>query len=217
MLRLGGSIYDFYLPTWAGVNPENGSPMWYKADENGVQTDETTSVYGDAGRFIQGSSLPTLVGGITNNITYKNFDLNALLSFSLGGQILDNDYIQLLHNGNNPGRAWSQEMLNRWTPENRDTDVPRLTTDNLNWTSASTRFLYDGSFARLKNLSAGYTFSEATISRIGISRLRVFIQGENLFTLYKHKGMDPEQTLEGATYFRYPAIKTFSGGVQIGL
>lgn len=217
MLRLGGSIYDFYLPTWAGVNPENGSPLWYKADADGVQTEETTSVYGDAGRFIQGSSLPTLVGGITNNITYKNFDLNALLSFSLGGQILDNDYIQLLHNGNNPGRAWSAEMLNRWTPENRDTDVPRLTTDNLNWTSASTRFLYDGSFARLKNLSVGYTFPEATMSRIGISRLRVFIQGENLFTLYKHKGMDPEQTLEGATYFRYPAIKTFSGGVQIAL
>ncbi|MFD2600070.1 SusC/RagA family TonB-linked outer membrane protein [Sphingobacterium corticis] len=217
MLRVGGSLYDFYLPTWAGVNPENGSPQWYLADDDGNQLEETTSVYGSAGRFIQGSSLPKLVGGINNSVTYRNFDFNALLSYSIGGQILDNDYTQLMHNGNNPGRAWSQEMLERWTPENTNTDVPRLTTDNLNWTSASTRFLYSGTYARLKNVSVGYTFPQTSMSRIGISRLRIFLQGENLLTFYGHKGMDPEQTVEGATYFRYPAIRTFSAGLQLGL
>src|SRR5690606_3310935 len=119
LLRVGGSIYDFYLPRWAGVDPENGNPLWYLADEQGQQSQETTSEYGNAGRFILGSSLPDLVGGIHNSISYKNFDFSALLSFSLGGQILDNDYVQLMHNGNNVGRTWSKEMLDRWTPEDR--------------------------------------------------------------------------------------------------
>ncbi|WP_343565600.1 TonB-dependent receptor [Sphingobacterium sp.] len=214
LLRVGGSIYDFYLPEWAGVNPENGLPQWYTADKDGNKTGEKTSEYGKAGNFIAGSSLPDLVGGIQNSFTYKNFDLSALLSFSLGGQILDNDYIQIMHNGSNPGRAWSKEILERWTPENTQTDVPKLTTDNLSWTSSSTRFLYSGSYARLKTLSLGYSLPSELIKRIGIEKLRVFTTAENLFTLYGHQGMDPEQTVNGATYFRYPAMRTISGGVQ---
>lgn len=217
LLRVGGSIYDFYLPRWAGVNPDNGEPLWYLADQDGNQTEETTSEYGNAGRFILGSSLPDLVGGIHNSLQYKNIDFSALLSFSIGGQILDNDYVQLMHNGNNVGRTWSQEMLARWTPENRDTDVPRLTTDNLNWTSASSRFLYDGTYARLKNVSLGYTFSEGLTSRMNIGSARVFLTAENLLTFYGHQGLDPEQTIAGATYFRYPAMKTFSAGIQLSL
>ncbi|ULT27115.1 TonB-dependent receptor [Sphingobacterium sp. E70] len=214
LLRVGGSIYDFYLPEWAGVNPENGLPQWYTADKDGYKTGEKTSEYGKAGNFIAGSSLPDLVGGIQNSFTYRNFDLSALLSFSLGGQILDNDYIQIMHNGSNPGRAWSKEILEHWTPENTQTDVPKLTTDNLNWTSSSTRFLYSGTYARLKNVSLGYSLSPALIKRIGIEKLRVFATAENLLTFYGHQGMDPEQTVNGATYFRYPAMRTISGGVQ---
>lgn len=217
LLRVGGSIYDFYIPEWAGVNPDNGNPQWYVANEQGQKTGEKTSEYGKAGLFVQGSSLPDLVGGINNSITFKNIDFSALLSFSLGGQILDNDYIQLMHNGNNPGRTWSTEMLNRWTPENTETDVPRLTTDNLSWTSSSSRFLYRGTYARLKNVSVGYSLPQDLVSRLNIGNLRVFALAENLFTFYGHQGMDPEQTLNGATYFRYPAIRTISGGIQLTL
>lgn len=217
LLRVGGSIYDFYLPTWAGIDPANGNPLWYTADDDGNNTGLTTSEYGKAGLFIQGTSLPDLVGGVNNSFTYKNFDLSALFSYSLGGKILDRDYIQLMHNGSNSGRAWSTEILDRWTPENTQTDVPRLTTDNLNWTSESTRFLYSGSYARLKNATLGYRFTDQWIQKAGINSLRLFVQGENLLTFYKHKGMDPEQTLNGTTYFRYPAMRTFSAGIQISL
>lgn len=217
LLRIGGSIYDFYIPEWAGVNPDNGNPQWYLADNDGNRTDGTTSVYADAGRFIQGSSLPDLVGGVNNSFSYKNFDLSALLSFSIGGQILDNDYLMIMHNGNTPGRAWGKEILNRWTPENTETDVPRLTTDNLSWTSTSSRFLYSGTYARLKNVSIGYTIPQSALSRLGIGSLRVFALAENLLTFYGHKGMDPEQTVNGTTYYRYPAIRTISGGIQLSL
>lgn len=215
ILRVGGSVYDFYMPEWAGVNPENGLPQWYLADKDGNNTGEKTSKYSDAGSFVAGSSLPDLVGGVQNSFTYKNFDLSALLSFSLGGQILDNDYIQLLHNGNNAGRAWSKEILNHWTPENTQTNVPKLTTDATNWTSASTRFLYSGTYARIKNVSLGYSLPKTLLQRIHIDKIRVFATAENLLTFYGHKGMDPEQTVNGATYFRYPAMRTISGGVQL--
>ncbi|AIM38137.1 membrane protein [Sphingobacterium sp. ML3W] len=215
ILRVGGSIDDFYMREWAGVNPENGLPQWYLADEQGNKTDQKTSEYGKAGNFVVGSSLPDIIGSVQNSFTYKNFDLAAMVSFSLGGKILDNDYVQLMHTGNNPGRAWSAEMLNHWTPENTVTDVPKLTTDNLSWTSASTRFLYDATYARLKNVSLGYSIPTEVTKRAGISKLRVFATAENLFTLYGHQGMDPEQTINGATYFRYPAMRTISGGVQV--
>lgn len=214
-LRVGGTIYDFFMPEWAGVNPENGLPQWYLADKDGNKTDQKTSEYTKAGFFDAGSPLPDLIGGINNSFSYKNFDLSALVSFSLGGQVFDNDYTQLMHTGNNAGRAWSAEMLNHWTPENTVTDVPKLTTDNLSWTLTSTRFLYDATYARLKNVSLGYSFPGDLIKRIGLGKVRVFATAENLLTFYGHQGMDPEQTLNGSTYFRYPAMRTISGGLQL--
>jgi hypothetical protein len=112
--------------------------------------------------------------------------------------VLDTDYTSILSGGNLQGRAWSEEMLNRWTPENRYTDVPALNTTTNNWTSASSRFLYSATYARLKNV-------------------RIYVQGENLLTFYKHKGMDPEQTLDGTTYYRYPAMRTVTFGIQATL
>ncbi|WP_316781244.1 TonB-dependent receptor [Pedobacter antarcticus] len=213
LLRIGGSIYDFYLREWAGVNPENGNPQWYKDNDKGQKV--ITETYSDATQYVQKSALPDLVGGISNTFTYKQFELSALLSYSLGGKILDGDYTSMMHNGNSPGRTWSAEMLNHWTPENTDTDVPRLTTDNLGWTQTSTRFLYDATYARLKNVSLSYSLPKALVSRMNINNLRFTLSGENLLTFYGHKGMDPEQTVNGATYFRYPAMRTFSAGVNL--
>lgn len=213
MLRIGGSIYDFYLREWAGVDAATGNPLWYKDDANGNKI--TTSDYSDGKQYVQSSSLPKLTGGLTNTFTYKQFELSALLSYSLGGKILDGDYTALLQNGSNPGAAWSVEMLNHWTPENPNTDVPRLTTDNLGWTQASTRFLYNATYARLKNVNLSYRLPKLVSNKIGIDNLKFFLTGENLLTFYGHKGMDPEQTIQGATYYRYPAIRTYSAGVNL--
>jgi TonB-linked SusC/RagA family outer membrane protein len=219
LLREGGSVYDFYLPTWAGVDPSNGKPLWktITTDANGQTVEGTTSEIGKATREIQGSSLPKLVGGITTSLAYKNFDLSALLTFRIGGKVLDTDYTSILSGGNLPGRAWSEEMLNRWTPENRYTDVPALNTTTNNWTSASSRFLYSATYARLKNVSIGYTLPSDYFERLGLKKFRIYVQGENLLTFYKHKGMDPEQTLDGTTYYRYPAMRTVTFGIQATL
>ncbi len=219
LLTVGGSVYDFYLPTWVGVDPTNGKPLWktITTDANGQTVEGTTSEYAKAAREIQGSALPKLMGGLTTSLNYKNFDLSALLTFRLGGKILDTDYTSIMSNGNLAGRAWSAEMVNRWTPENTKTDVPGLSTTTNNWTSTSSRFLYSATYARLKNVSIGYTLPSNYFEKLGLKNFRVYVQGENLLTFYKHKGMDPEQSLDGTTYYRYPAMRTITFGLQATL
>ncbi|WP_316748551.1 TonB-dependent receptor [Pedobacter gandavensis] len=213
IMRVGGTISDFYLKEWAGVNPENGDPLWYKNDASGNKI--TTNDYTSATQYYQGSSLPDLTGGISNTFNYKEFEISALLSYSIGGKILDNDYVGLMHTGSSIGRPWSTEILNHWTPENPNTNVPKLTTDDKGWTQASTRFLYSGTYARLKNLTLGYSLPKALANRWGLANLKLTLTGENLLTFYGHKGMDPEQTIEGTTYFRYPSMRTLSAGLNL--
>ncbi|MBB5637206.1 TonB-linked SusC/RagA family outer membrane protein [Pedobacter cryoconitis] len=213
LLRVGGSINDFYIKEWAGVDPANGDPLWYK--DNGKGEKVKTNDYTQASFYLEGTSLPDVLGGITNTFNYKQFELSAMLAYSLGGKVLDRDYASLLHNGNRTGGTWSEEMLNHWTPENPNTDVPRLTTDNLGWTQTSTRQLYSATYARLKTVTLGYNLPKKVSGRLGVQNLRVTLTGENLLTFYGHKGMDPEQTISGSTYFRYPAMRTVSAGINV--
>ena len=85
---VGGSQYEFYMPTWAGVDPDNGNPLWYKVNDDGTRT--TTSVYSEATYERQGRSTPLAYGGFINTFSYKNFDLTIQLNYSLGGKIYDN-------------------------------------------------------------------------------------------------------------------------------
>jgi len=155
-LMVGKSIYDFYIRKWAGVDPANGNPLWYNTDSTGHTT--TTSSYAKGTQYYAGSSLPTVVGGITNNFRYKSIELGFLFTYSLGGKVLDQDYLSLMTGGASPGRSFSKELLNSWTPEHTNTNVPRMTTDDLGWATnvASTRWLYSATYARLKNLTLAY-------------------------------------------------------------
>jgi TonB-linked SusC/RagA family outer membrane protein len=220
-LVVGGSVYDFFIREWAGVDPANGKPLWYKntfdTDASGTRTVNgrtTTSVFAEADQYFQGSALPDVYGGITSNLKYKNLELSILVSYSLGGKILDLDEVMISHNGDNPGRTWSKDVLNRWTPENPNTDVPRLNTQASNWNSISTRFLYDADYARLKNLTLSYSIPNQWASTIGFRNVRFSASGENLFTLFGHDGLDPEQAVDGVTFYRYPAQKTIAFGLN---
>ena len=106
-------------------------------------------------------------------------------------------------------------MLNRWTPENTDTDIPKLNIYSDNGNGRSTRFLYDASYARLRNVTIGYSLPPSIISQLKISQLRVFFSGDNLLTFYKQEGLDPEVNFSGTTDNRYPQLKTYSLGVNL--
>ncbi|WP_037497747.1 SusC/RagA family TonB-linked outer membrane protein [Sphingobacterium deserti] len=221
-LEVGKSVYDFWLRDWAGVDPANGNPLWYQditePDANGVQQvvgKTTTSNYSAATFYYTGSSLPDVYGGLTNTFGYKGFELSFLFSYSIGGKILDGDIPALYHNGT-AGVAWHKDMVNRWTADNTETDVPRLGGASAQAASQSTRFLYDASYVRLRNLSLSYTFPTRIANRLGLGRLSANLLGENLLTFFGHEGMDPEQSVGGTTYFRYPAMRVVSGGINFG-
>lgn len=214
---VGGSVYDFYLVEWAGVNPETGAPQWYKTNANGERVITETYSEASTSKITAGSALPDLQGGFSTRLAFRNFELSGRFAYTIGGKIYNQDKLFLLHNGSSAGRAWSTEMLNRWTPENRNTDVPRLSTVSNSWTSTSTRFLYDGTYLRMKNLMFSYDLPAQWINKIHLNSVKLYFQAENLFTIYKEEGLDPEQALNGTTYFRYPAMRTFSFGINIKL
>jgi len=219
-LEEGRSIFDFYIEDYAGVNPDNGNPMWWRdsvdVDDNIViERYETTEDYDEASRYFVGTALPWARGGILNNLRYKGFDLSILVNFSIGGKILDQDYQGLMHGGRRAGQQFSVDILDRWQQPGDNTDVPRLGTD-LRSNSRSTRFLYDADYARLRNVTLGYTLPESIIGKTGfINRFRVFVSADNFVTLFGRDGLDPEQALNGLTDNRSAVMKTFSGGLEI--
>lgn len=214
----GGSVYDFYLKEWAGVNPDNGNAQWYIQNADGTKTiTEDYSRLGDKDRVKKGSSLPDVTGGFLTELTYKNWQLSANFVYTIGGKIYNRDKISLLHQTGG-GNTWSTDMLDRWTPDNPYTDVAKLTTNPKSaWTNESDRFLVDRSFLKLKNLALSYNLPQDWLRRANIASASLFIQGENLFTWTKVQGFDPEQTFDGSTYYRYPAMKTISLGINVKL
>lgn len=218
-LKVGRSVYDFYLREWAGVNPDNGDPLWYqdvKDAQGNVTGRTTTNDYAKADYYyVDKSSLPKVYGGFNTAFTYKGFELSAIFAYSIGGYIVDRDITMLWSNGSSTGRAWSTEMLKRWTPENRYTDVPALKTVSNSWNANSTRNLFNNSYLRMKNITLSYNFPQPMIKNISLSSLQLFVKADNLLTVSGNQGLDPEQGITGLTYYRYPAMRSISGGINV--
>ncbi|MDX5438012.1 MAG: TonB-dependent receptor [Pontibacter sp.] len=220
-LKVGHSIYDFFIQDFAGVDPQTGLSLWYRdvTDADGNVTERTTtSDYSKATRYYVGTALPDVTGGVTNNFQYKNFDLSVFFTYSLGGKILNTDYSNLLHGGDRAGTSWHEDIQNRSQKPGDVTDVPKMgTSQNLNTNSLSSRFLVDASYLRLRNVTLGYTLPKSLQEKVGLKNARVFVQGDNMWTLFKTPGLDPEQSIDGLTNNRFPTQKTFSVGVRATL
>ena len=213
--KVGNSLFDFYIEEWAGVDPADGFGMWYKdvLDADGEVIDKVvTKEYSEATRYQQGSSLPDIIGGFSNYIRYKQFDLSILANFSFGGSLLDTDYSGLINQFQSAGAPVHVDTKNRWQQPGDITDYPLLLSGNNDHASRSTRFLFDNDYVRLKSLTFGYNLPESVVKRIGFSSLRFFVQADNIITLQSHKGIDPEQAFNGLTSNRSPLSKTITTG-----
>lgn len=215
----GGSLYDYWLYEWGGVNPENGNAQWAYYDKDGNrQLTENYSALSSEYKVKAGSSLPKLSGGFQSDLTWKDITLSMMFSYAIGGKVYNNDKTMLMRVNGSNGDAVSEDILNRWTPENTDTDIPRLVQDGTSkFTSSSTRWLVDRSFLRLKTLTVNYNLPKSWLHSLTLKDVSVFVQGENLLTFSKQQGLDPEQPISGAVSYRYPAMKTFSFGINVKL
>ena len=213
---LGGSLYDFYLLEWAGVDPENGRAMYnvYSQAGTGGEFEGTTySATNATQRAVGKSAIPDLYGGISTYLTFYGFDVSASLAYQIGGWTLDSNYQGLMGSGS-VGTNWHKDIFDRWTPQNTDSQIPRLDNGDLEASQTSTRFLTKASYLSLRNVTIGYTFPKRLTDKIAMQNLRIYLTGDNLWYTSKRKGLDVRQSFDGSTGFTYSALRTISAGIS---
>lgn len=228
ILREGFAVNSFQLYKQLYVDPQSGNAYYDDVNKDGVIT--------SSDRQIVGNALPRYSGGITNNINYKGFDLNFFFYFQQGNKIMNMNNFFMVHGGTQANIGFVPQQLERWQKPGDITNIPRLTTYSGNPTenggaannyggsvaSLSSRYLEDGSFVRLRNVSLGYQLPAAFIQKIGISAIRAYIQASNLFTITNYSGMDPEissqsgnQNTAGYDWATVPQPRTILFGLSV--
>ena len=223
IIREGEDVYSWYMPKWLGVDSSNGLPMWETfvpdLDENGNPTfyvDEAgntvakmksavTNKLTEATQQLVGKASPIFSGGINTAVRFWNFTLSANGNFVFGNQIynknreqMDSDgaYTGLNQMSIKNGLGWK-----RWKKEGDKATHPALVAaraDGSNGTSS--RYLEDGSFFRLRNVTLAYNLPQSLLQKVNMSNARVYVAADNIFTLSRFSGMDPEVRLDGDTY-----------------
>lgn len=206
--RKGGSLYDFYMYEWRGVDSETGEPLYTGKEEDLVHEAANAKMV-RTGK----SSIPDIYGGISTSWTFFGVDLSAQFAYQIGGWTLDSNYQSLMSAGS-AGTNWHKDIFRRWTPQNTDTDVPRVQNRYQEASQTSTRFLTKASYISLKNVTVGYTFPKTLTQKARISNLRVYVIGDNLWYMSKRRGLDVRQSFSGAAGFTYSALRTVSAGLS---
>jgi TonB-linked SusC/RagA family outer membrane protein len=227
IIEEGEDIFTWYMPKWLGVDPANGQPMWERTkDDNGDPiAPEVTYDYAKATPQKVGKATPMFTGGLMNTFAYKgialsvncNFVYKSLIynygreSFDTDGAILDMNQMALAD-------GWS-----RWEkPGDVATHPKPMMNGNNNAQRTSSRYLEDGSYFRIRNVTLSYTLPKQWLEKVKISGLRVYVSADNLLTFTKYSGMDPEVSyqmaewaLPGMQMFKYPLSKQYLGGIEI--
>ncbi|SFL17084.1 TonB-linked outer membrane protein, SusC/RagA family [Porphyromonadaceae bacterium KH3CP3RA] len=213
----GESMYRMYLVEYAGVNPETGLAEYWAEDEDGVRYRTDDHVVAQNYKVGTDDLLPSVYGGFGTSITAFGFDAGIQFAYQLGGQIYDSGYARLMHGGtsSNGGMNWHKDIYNAWTPENTNTDVPRLNANDRYANSTSTRFLTSSNYLSLNNITVGYTVPVQKLTGLGLSKLRIYASADNVGILTSRKGLDPRQSFTSATTARYTPIRSISGGVSL--
>jgi len=217
--NLGQSIYNFSGYEYVGVDKETGKPQYnkYVTDANGNTTVEIVNSEADATLVnLNKSAIPDLTGGFNTSLTAYGFDFSVQTSFQLGGWVQDSFYASLMTSGGN-GNNFHKDMANHWTPENTETNIPKLVynSNTADISSSSDFFLTKASYFSLKNVTLGYTIPSRITNAWGVSRLRVYLAGDNVWLLSKRKGLDPRQNFDGTTGYGYSALSSYSFGINL--
>lgn len=170
-----------------------------------------------------GTVLPKLYGGFGTTLRVYGFDLSAQFSYQLGGKYYDGTYQSLMHTQASAGQAWHKDALKAWTPENTNTDVPRLDGDYTVAQSTLDRFLISSNYLSVNNVTVGYTFPKTWMSKIKVAGLRIYVSGENLAVLSVRQGVDPRFSMGLGSYTsgsglnsgNYSAMRTITGGITL--
>ena len=213
IIEEGRPYNQFKMKEWAGVNSETGEPLWYK-NETG---DETTSDYNEAAKRYVGAAEAKMVGGFGTSLNWKGLDFNVAFTFRTGGKVYD--YGAAFTGFGMTNYVPHEDVAtDSWTPENKDAKFPEyIYGDPYNATGDSSRFLYNGDFLKISNISLGYTLPQKWTRKFAVEKLRIYVSADNLYTFRAKDfyGYTSETFSDGVISWQYPATKTLTGGVQI--
>ncbi|BDD00596.1 SusC/RagA family TonB-linked outer membrane protein [Persicobacter psychrovividus] len=211
---IGGSVASYRMVKWLGVDPETGNELFEDPatgapfqfeDPARPSKKEMEGLVQD----IDGKTgLPTFTGAFNNSVSYKGLSLSFNFYINYGNWLFDEEIMRTSYmaTGNRVTNVPQFVYDQRWQQPGDQTDVPRVIYDHPfavgtpDLGSRSTRFLYDGSFIRLQNVTLGYTLPKALTSRIKMKEIRVFASGSNLWTITKYPGWDPESVNSKANF-----------------
>ena len=204
----GGPLGQQYLVRYAGVNPANGNLLFYTADGNVTEApnEDTDRVFTGKTRY------PDYLGSFGFEADYKGFFMTTQFNYALGVDRYDFDYSGFIDPNDIGSFRHSRDILNAWTPDNRITNIPSLNASNRD--IAGDRFLQNADYIRLRFVSIGYNFSKKMLGNSGLTKLRLFVNGENLVTFTGWRGFDVEGF--ASTQFSYPTPRTAAVGLEIG-
>lgn len=184
----GSPLYSFWVYKQDYVDPQTGDVVYQDVDgKAGITVDD---------RQLIGSIWPKYFGGITNEVTYKGFDLNAFFAFSYGNKVYNlNKFFGEGGGARDASRVIFASNLARWQQPGDITDVPRPQVTNVNnYRDGGSRWLEDGSYLRLRSLTLGYTLPASITERLKLEKLRIYAVGTNLWLLTDYTGLDPESS-----------------------
>lgn len=222
-LLVGQPMGVFYGPKYAGADPNNGDALYYL--ENG----ETTNNYNDAANFILGSPNPKFLVGFNNTFTLGPVDFSVLLQGVSGNSIMNGGGGFMSANGD-----WldnqTRDQLTSWKQPGDVTMVPQARFNLFgvipNGVAASSRYVHDGSYLRVKTVSLGYNLPTTLLARVKMTSARLYVTGQNLFTFTDYPGWDPEvnadyrsqtsNSNQGNDFYSAPQIKSVIFGLNIG-
>ena len=216
--REGESLYQMYLTKYAGVDPDSGEALYWAKDENGVEyKDKDWSAAYNSNRQASGDLLPTIYGGVGTTLEFRGFDFSIQCAYQLGGTIYDSGYQAFMHGGDSHymGYNWHKDILNAWTPENRNTNIPRVDAIDKYTNSSSDRWLTSSDYFSINNITLGYTLPKRWLRSLGIGSLRIYGAADNVALFSARKGLDPRMSYTTASIDRYTPIRTISGGLKV--
>ncbi len=223
----GQPIGVFYLPEYAGVNPANGDALYYRntTDAAGNLDRSTTTDINQAQRIFAGNPNPKYTFGFNNTFSYQNFDLGVFFQGVAGNKIFNAGGQYMSANASNGYDNQTADQMAYWDKPGDITSVPEPRLFYGNGIGNSTRYISSGNFVRLKTLTLGYTFPASVLTKIKLSKLRLYATAQNLATITGYKGWDPEVNADyqstninqGVDFYSAPQPRVISFGINIGL
>lgn len=214
LVREGEPLGTLYGYVFGGVDPATGDA--YYIDVNG----ESTFAPKPEDRTIIGDANPDFYYGLTNSINYKGFGLFVFLQGTQGNDMLNVTRIET--EGMIDPKNQSFAVVNRWRQPGDITNIPRASWSNSDNSRVSTRFIEDGSYLRFKTITLSYDLSQNILDKLGITSLKIYGTGENIFTITNYSGFDPEvnayggsNTIQGIDFGTYPQTRNLILGINV--